>query len=191
MPLYTSLRCVRRWIKTVIIIIIIIIRLILKLILQQLTKKHWCGQKFCPLVYAALYISCICHASTYLLNYAGDSFCYFGFGSNLLAARIHVQNPTAVFHTTACLSDYRLDFDRRSFTWKGATATVVPSCGDSVWGVVWLIKFSELSNLDAQEGVHVNIYKVSTVSTVILKIRYDIWSWNKKLSWLISLLHIL
>ena len=74
-----------------------------------------------------------------------------------------MQNPTAVFHTTARLSDHLLDFDRKSYSWKGASATITPSPGDHVWGVVWLIKSSELSNLDLQEGVHVNIYKVSVL----------------------------
>ena len=103
------------------------------------------------------------HASVFLLVCVGDKFCYFGFGSNLLAARIHLQNPSAVFHTTARLSDYRLDFDRESYDWRGASASVTPSPGDHVWGVVWLIKLGEMSNLDDQEGVHVNIYKVSAV----------------------------
>jgi len=97
------------------------------------------------------------------LNCAGDCFFYFGFGSNLLAARIQLENPTAVFHTTAHLSDYRLDFDRMSHTWHGASATIIPSPGDHVWGVVWLIKFSDVTSLDDQEGVEFNIYKVAAV----------------------------
>jgi len=97
-----------------------------------------------------------------LLKCAGDSFLYFGFGSNLLAARIQLQNPSAVFHTTARLSDYHLGFDRSSSEWMGASATITSLAGDHVWGVVWLIKSSELSNLDDQEGVHDNVYKVLT-----------------------------
>ena len=100
-------------------------------------------------------------ASVSLLDCVGDNFFYFGFGSNLLAARIRLQNPSVVFHTIARLSDYRLDFDRKSYTWQGASATITLSPGDHVWGVVWLMKNSDMSNLDDQEGVHVNIYKVS------------------------------
>jgi len=99
-----------------------------------------------------------------VLKCAGDNFLYFGFGSNLLAARIQLQNPSAVFHTTACLSDYHLTFegfDREPSVWKGASATITALPGDHVWGVVWLIKSSELSHLDDQEGVHANIYKVT------------------------------
>jgi len=110
-----------------------------------------------------------------LVVYVGDNFFYFGFGSNLLAARINLQNPSAVYHTIARLSDYRLDFDRQSYTWRGASATVTLSPGDHVWGVVWLMKNSELSNLDDQEGVHVNIYKVSAallLNVVTLLKRY-------------------
>jgi len=50
-----------------------------------------------------------------------------------------------------------------SRTWCGASATVIPSPGDHVWGVVWLIKWSEVGDLDKQEGVHYNIYKVAAV----------------------------
>jgi len=50
-----------------------------------------------------------------------------------------------------------------SRTWCGACATVIPSAGDHVWGVVWLIKWSEVDDLDKQEGVHYNIYKVAAV----------------------------
>jgi len=101
-----------------------------------------------------------CDKNKAFLKCVGDHFLYFGFGSNLLAARIQLQNPSAVFHTTACLSDYHLTFDRPSSEWKGASATITALPGDHVWGVVWLIKSSELSNLDDQEGVHANIYKV-------------------------------
>ena len=80
-----------------------------------------------------------------------------------MAARIQLENPSAVFHTTARLSDYRLDFDRKSREWHGASATVIPSPGDHVWGVVWLLKWNEISYLDDQEGVHCNIYKVAAV----------------------------
>lgn len=93
-----------------------------------------------------------------------DCFLYFGFGSNLLAARIQLENPTAVFHTIARVSDYRLDFDRKSREWHGASATIIPSPGDHVWGVVWLIKWSEIADLDNQEGVHCNVYKPITVT---------------------------
>ena len=99
---------------------------------------------------------CVC-----LLECAGDSFLYFGFGSNLMTARIQMHNPSVVFHTTARLSDYRLDFDNDSRTWKGASATIISSPGDHVWGVVWLMKLSEMTSLDQQEGVSARIYKVS------------------------------
>jgi len=101
------------------------------------------------------------HTFICLLDCVGGNFLYFGFGSNLLSARLQLQNPSAVFHSTARLSDHRLDFDRKSLMWKGASATLTSSPGDHVWGAVWLIKSSELSNLDDQEGVRAHIYKVS------------------------------
>jgi len=101
------------------------------------------------------------------MDCAGDNFFYFGYGSNLMAARIRAKNPSAVFHSIARLCDHRLGFHCHSCDhvrpWRGASATVMPSPGDHVWGVVWLIKFTDMSNLDDQESVHANIYKVSAV----------------------------
>ena len=41
---------------------------------------------------------------------AAGHFFYFAFGSNLLGARIHFQNPSAVSKGAARLKDYKLDF---------------------------------------------------------------------------------
>jgi len=81
---------------------------------------------------------------------------------------MHIDNPSAVFHSIARLCDHRLDFHSRirQNTWRGASATVTPSPGDHIWGVVWLMKFSDMSNLDDQEGVRANVYKVSAVAVL-------------------------
>ncbi|KAI8041128.1 hypothetical protein M5D96_005380, partial [Drosophila gunungcola] len=83
----------------------------------------------------------------------GHKFLYFGFGSNMLAKRIHIQNPTAVRVGPALLADYRLDFGFESARWDGAVATIVPTPGDHV-----------------QEGVHEGIYDPLTV---YVKLRDD------------------
>jgi len=111
----------------------------------------------------SMYFLHVNHTYVFKLHCVGDCLLYFGFGSNLLAARIQHDNPTAVFYTTARLSDYRLDFDCVSCMHGGASATVIPSPDDHVWGVVWLIKHSEIASLDAQEGVQCNVYKVVVV----------------------------
>ena len=41
--------------------------------------------------------------------------------------------------------------------WGGAAATIVPSDGDHVWGVLWEVEDKHLATLDKQEGVP-NIY---------------------------------
>ncbi|ELU14694.1 hypothetical protein CAPTEDRAFT_224905 [Capitella teleta] len=84
---------------------------------------------------------------------------YFAYGSNLLKERIHIQNPTAVFKTTARLDDYKLEFDFNSKRWHGAAATVTESPGSHVWGVVWELESDQLHHLDKQEGVEVGVYK--------------------------------
>ena len=39
-----------------------------------------------------------------------STFLYFAYGSNLLAERIHFQNPSASFRGVAKLDGYRMDF---------------------------------------------------------------------------------
>jgi len=147
--------------------------------LELTTCWHWHSQ-YCYILDVSPEKQCF-----WWLSCAGDSFLYFGFGSNLLAARILLQNPSAVFHTTACLSDYHLSFDCASSEWMGASATITSQAGDHVWGVVWLIKSSELSNLDDQEGVHDNVYKVPPAVIIIIIIinvtfLLQIWVWCSK-----------
>ena len=98
-----------------------------------------------------------------LLYVVGETFEYFGYGSNLLASRIHMQNPSAVFNTVARLDNYSLEFyngDMTVCSWRGASATITESPADHVWGVVWTINKTDLENLDDQEGVAEGIYKV-------------------------------
>ncbi|XP_047118651.1 gamma-glutamylcyclotransferase-like [Schistocerca piceifrons] len=77
-----------------------------------------------------------------------DKFLYFAYGSNLLAKRIHMNNPTAVRTAKAKLADYRLDFGNWSRRWKCAVATIVPDQGKHVWAAVWQIDKSDMDNLD-------------------------------------------
>ncbi|ALC45021.1 CG4306, partial [Drosophila busckii] len=95
----------------------------------------------------------------------GNKFHYFGFGSNMLGQRIHVQNPTAVRVGAALVEDYRLDFnDLGGVRWKGAVATIVPTKGAHVWGTLWEIGVENLADIDNQEGVHQSLYKPITVN---------------------------
>ncbi|XP_075413678.1 gamma-glutamylcyclotransferase isoform X1 [Tenrec ecaudatus] len=91
-----------------------------------------------------------------------DTFLYFAYGSNLLTARIHLQNPSATFCCVARLQDFKLDFGnpqgKQSPTWHGGIATIFQSPGDEVWGVIWKMNKSNLISLDKQEGVSSGIY---------------------------------
>ena len=77
-------------------------------------------------------------------------FLYFGYGSNMLRERLLMQNPSAVFRSSARLDNYKVEFDYASQTWQGASATITPSAGDHVWGVVWSIDEADKENLDMQ-----------------------------------------
>ncbi|VEN64734.1 unnamed protein product [Callosobruchus maculatus] len=85
-------------------------------------------------------------------------FLYFAYGSNLLAQRILINNPSAVRAGTAKLNDYRLDFVGHSKLWNGAPSTIVPLPGKHVWGALWMLDDADKENLDRQEGVHTNTY---------------------------------
>ncbi|BFF93208.1 gamma-glutamylcyclotransferase-like [Drosophila madeirensis] len=90
----------------------------------------------------------------------GNKFFYFGFGSNMLAQRIHIQNPTAQRIGAALLSDYRLDFAHESPRWRGASATIVPTPGEHTWGALWEIDLSNMADID---NVHLGTYEATTV----------------------------
>ncbi|XP_030567938.1 gamma-glutamylcyclotransferase-like [Drosophila novamexicana] len=88
-----------------------------------------------------------------------NKFYYFGFGSNMLARRIHIQNPTARRIGAGKLENYRLDFHGvGSNSWLGAPATIVPTPGAQVFGAIWEIDMCNLKDLDDQEGVSAGIY---------------------------------
>ena len=81
-------------------------------------------------------------------------FLYFGFGSNLEAARLQIHCPSARFLTTARLADHRLAFSIESKnTWHGGVADVRPEPGSEVWGALWLINDEHSEPLDRQEGL--------------------------------------
>ncbi|XP_030372636.1 gamma-glutamylcyclotransferase-like isoform X2 [Scaptodrosophila lebanonensis] len=87
-----------------------------------------------------------------------SKFYYFGFGSNMLAQRIHIQNPTAKRIGAGKLDDYRLDFFTESKNWLGAPATIVPTPGSHVYGAIWEIDMCNLKDLDNQESVPEGVY---------------------------------
>ena len=80
-------------------------------------------------------------------------FLYFAFGSNLLAERIHIKNPSAVFKSTGKVEGYKLDFGRYSKRWKGDVATITKDVNSEVYGVIWELDVEHQKTLDQQESV--------------------------------------
>lgn len=98
------------------------------------------------------------------------SFYYFAYGSNLLTKRIKINNGSAIRIANGLLKGHRLDFadssaDEKYYspTWNGCPATIIPHENSSVIGVIWSIKSEDLTLLDRQEGVEVEIYKPLTI----------------------------
>lgn len=59
------------------------------------------------------------------------------------------------------LQNYRLDFYKPASEpsiWNGASANVIEDETKSVWGAVWEIDLMDMASLDAQEGVHLDMY---------------------------------
>ncbi|CAH0592622.1 unnamed protein product [Chrysodeixis includens] len=114
----------------------------------------------------ATLIQIICSASD-LPGKANDTFFYFAYGSNLLAKRLLLRNPSAVFYSTARLDGHRLDFNQISETWNGAVATIVEDEDEDVVGILWTLNMDQQHLLDEQEGVELGWYfpKNVTVTT--------------------------
>lgn len=56
---------------------------------------------------------------------------------------------------------YRLDFWKsrsEPSIWNGSSATVIEDENHTTWGAVYEIDLTHLPSLDAQEGVHIDIY---------------------------------
>ena len=103
-----------------------------------------------------------------------STFYYFGFGSNLLAKRIRVQNKSAVRIGVGKLNGFRLDFadataDEKYYspTWAGSPATIVESKDSTVFGAVWELDKKDLPQIDQQEGVELGIYKPMEIQVVL------------------------
>jgi len=75
---------------------------------------------------------------------------YFGYGSNMLTARLQARVPRATPVTTATLQDWSLRFHKRSRDGSGK-CNIVPEAGARVHGVVFDVSGSDLYALDEAE----------------------------------------
>lgn len=96
------------------------------------------------------------------------TFTYFAYGSNLLAKRLRLNNPSAIRNGIGKLEDYEIDFASFSTRWKGAIATITAKKGKCVWGAIWELDVEHLQTLDEQEGVPNGIYFALELDVVTL-----------------------
>ncbi len=78
---------------------------------------------------------------------------YFAYGSNLLRSQMSERCPEHRFECLAILADYRFLIGERGY------ATIEPSVGDSVHGVVYQLLPSDEETLDLREGVSLGCYR--------------------------------
>ena len=77
---------------------------------------------------------------------------YFAYGSNLDPEQMSERCPGHHVVGLAQLADHKLAFPRFSSKWQGGTASVVPSHGRQVWGVVFDVTDEHMAELDRHEG---------------------------------------
>jgi gamma-glutamylcyclotransferase (GGCT)/AIG2-like uncharacterized protein YtfP len=77
---------------------------------------------------------------------------YFSYGSNLNPEQMRQRCPDHKVVGMAALHDHRLAFPLTSHDWGGGVASVVPSHGTSVWGIVYELSEGDLVELDRYEG---------------------------------------
>ncbi|MBC7138606.1 MAG: gamma-glutamylcyclotransferase [Defluviimonas sp.] len=77
---------------------------------------------------------------------------YFAYGSNMLTERLRARCASAKSRHVAYAHDWTLTFSKRSQDGSGK-ATISPAAGRRVFGVVFNLDESELSELDRFEGV--------------------------------------
>jgi gamma-glutamylcyclotransferase (GGCT)/AIG2-like uncharacterized protein YtfP len=77
---------------------------------------------------------------------------YFSYGSNLNPEQMRERCPDHKVVGMAALHDHRLSFPLTSHDWGGGVASVVPSHGTDVWGIVYDLSEADLAALDRYEG---------------------------------------
>lgn len=78
---------------------------------------------------------------------------YFAYGSNMDLDQMTERCPGFSYQSVGLLRGHRLAFTRTSKSRFGGVADVVPSVGDDVWGVVYVLDDpADIRSLDASEG---------------------------------------
>lgn len=77
---------------------------------------------------------------------------YFAFGSNLDWKQMKERCPSTSFYCRVSLSNYRIDFTRKSSRLECGVADIVKDNNSKVYGVVYRIDEVDLGKLDRHEG---------------------------------------
>jgi cation transport regulator ChaC len=83
---------------------------------------------------------------------------YFAYGSNLSTRQMRARCATARVDARAVLCNHALAFGGFSVRWGGAVATLVPSLGAQVEGLLYVLRPADLRSLDRHEG-HPWVYR--------------------------------
>jgi gamma-glutamylcyclotransferase len=90
---------------------------------------------------------------------------YFIYSETLHPNQLKERAPEATFLYRAYVPDHTLAFPRWSSQWRGGLASIVPSLGDRVWGVVFEITQEDLKILDqCGDEVPAGSFRHSTIN---------------------------
>lgn len=94
---------------------------------------------------------------------------YFAYGSNMNPQRIQERINRLPSKEPAMLPGYKLYFNKKAYGKPGiGYANIVPTKGESVYGILYRVTENELSQIDCHEGVYTGHYSKHEV-TVLLK----------------------
>ena len=113
-----------------------------------------------------------------------NRFLYFAYGSNLLTGRLADRCPSARYHATACIDDLAIEFSKESREDGSGKATLVPSHGHRLYGVVYEVALSELETLNRVESGYdlkhdFKVFRPDTDTPLTVK-TYIAPGWNRK-----------
>jgi hypothetical protein len=77
---------------------------------------------------------------------------YFAYGANMNPAQMTERSPGHRTIGVARLMDHRLHFPSFSPTWRCASASITPSAGDAVFGVLYEVPLNDVPILHHQAG---------------------------------------
>jgi len=86
----------------------------------------------------------------------GTQHLFFAYGSNMNPEQIFSRCHKPDACTVACLQGYRLSFFGDSRRWDGGEATVTPTPGEDVWGVVYELTLADSERLDSWQDVRLD-----------------------------------